>query len=246
MHLEQSKCKFQTTSWSELCELAQRSAGQKREALNTLVARYWPPVYAYLRKNGLDREQAAELTQDYFVEVVLERDLFAKASRDRGRLRTLLLVALKNYRVDRHRRGVVRGSCMTFTLNDLDLEETRIHNSQLEKENAINTFDRRWALALFEEALGRCEKHFLGCGKANHWLIFKRRIIEPAINDNELRPLRELIEELGIETPAMASAALQVVKKRFIMILRDVVGETIAEDQDLDLELGEVRRALGV
>ena len=77
------------------------AAGQGDEtsrtrALEELCRTYWYPVYAFVRRQGHDVPDAQDLTQGFFAHV-LSRDMFAAAQREKGRFRSFLLGALKNY-----------------------------------------------------------------------------------------------------------------------------------------------------
>lgn len=97
---------FLTTHWS-LIEAVGTTADDRNKALiGLLLNRYWKPVYSYLRRLGYDNEQAKDLTQSFFHEVVLGRELIRKADRSKGRFRSFLLTALKRYLINvRHKRS---------------------------------------------------------------------------------------------------------------------------------------------
>ena len=65
-------------------------------ALQELSLRYWFPLYAFLRRRGYRTEESQDLIQGFFLRLV-ERGVLQKADRERGRFRSFLLAALKNY-----------------------------------------------------------------------------------------------------------------------------------------------------
>jgi DNA-directed RNA polymerase specialized sigma24 family protein len=241
--LEQTYERFRTTTWTQIRALGEGDERQRQEALEALISRYWPPVYAHLRARGQSRDAAAELTQAFFAEVVLDRGLFEKAEEQRGKLRSLILTALKRFQVDKHRRRTARGGDVTIPLDALQLEDAKLDRPGDGVEQA---FERRWAMGLFEEALRRCEAHFRDSGRAKHWELFENRILRPAITRNEPAPLAELAEPYGFASAALAAAAVQVVKRRVSALLREVVAETVDEEADVEGELAEVRRFLAL
>lgn len=241
--LEHTYDRFRTTCWTEIRALGEGDDSHRREALTALISRYWPAVYAHLRARGQDRESAAELTQAFFAEVILDRGLFTKARPGRGKLRTLLLTALNRFRIDQHRRSAARGAKITIPLEALHLEDARLGRTARDGEQI---FERRWAMGLFEEALRRCEDHFRDNGRATHWDLFEARILRPAISGNEPGPLAEMPEARGFASPALAAAAVQVVKRRAMALLREVVAETVDNPADIEAELAEVRRYLAL
>ena len=68
-------------------------AGERARALETLVAAYWRPVYRHVRKWGKEHEEAADLTQDFFAQL-LERDLLGRFDPSKAKLRTYLRVCV--------------------------------------------------------------------------------------------------------------------------------------------------------
>ena len=67
-----------------------------RASLAALCKTYWPPIYAFIRRHGYDRDHAEDLTQAFFV-TMLEKNYVAQADRERGRFRTFLLSAIKQF-----------------------------------------------------------------------------------------------------------------------------------------------------
>ena len=94
MTLERSYERFHTTRWTQIRQLRAGDEPARGEALEALVTRYWPAAYAYLRNRGHRQEEAAELTQAFFAEVVLGRDLFGRADQNNGKLRSFLLTEI--------------------------------------------------------------------------------------------------------------------------------------------------------
>ncbi len=232
--------RFQTTRWTDIVGLEVKSDSDRREIVNTLATRYWPPVYAHLRCQGLGPAKAADLTQEFFSTVVLGRRLFERARKDRGRLRNLILTALRNLRVDDDRKERKHRASSSIILRDLHAEESGVR-SMLESQQPSGTaFDRRWALSLLCEAIERCRRHFCANGRSGHWRLFEQRVLNPATSGNQPPPVSQLYQAAGIASPALAVAAVQVVKKRLAALLEEVVRETV-DDDGFDEELAFVR-----
>ena len=86
--------RFLTTHWSLIEAVASEEKDENHALIGSLLKRYWKPVYCYLRRHGYGNEEAKDLTQDFFHEVVLGRDLFQRADKSQGRFRSFLRVAL--------------------------------------------------------------------------------------------------------------------------------------------------------
>lgn len=218
MTLTQTHARFMDTSQTLIHALHDQNLAA--DAAEEITRMYWPPVYAYLRHGGMNRDQAAELTQSFFAEKVFGRQLFEKAQPDRGRVRNLVLSALKNFLIDQHRKEVVRGKGHHIPLELFDSEEP---SQQQDPDDAFNT---RWASAQLEESIHRCEAHFRSTGRSAHWEAFADRIYHPTIHNTTPTPLNVLAPKLGFSTPAKAAAAVQLVKRRSISFLHEIVIES--------------------
>lgn len=242
--LEQRPATFQTTTWGNLAVLDSGTEEQKRSALQVLINRYWSPVYANLRARGCDTDSARDLTQAFFVEIVLGRRLFERAVEERGRFRTLILTALRRFEIDQHRRSSARGGLVTIPLESAQAEETWM-SSHHANHSPDDLFDRRWALAVLQDALRRCEQHYLLGGRSAHWKLFEARVLHPAVMNTAPHPLAELRRQHGFPSEAAAAAAVQTVKRRLITLLHEVVAETVGSGTMIEAEVGDVLHLLG-
>ena len=93
---------FATTHWS-LVVAAQGQSPAAEEALEKLCRIYWRPLYAFARRQGYDSEEARDLTQGFFQLLLTRRDLDS-AHREKGRLRSYLLVSFKHFLAGERRR----------------------------------------------------------------------------------------------------------------------------------------------
>ncbi len=237
-NLEQTYARFATTNWTLIDALHRGEHPGKGAALELLIKRYWPPVYASLRRMGRQREEAAELTQAFFADVVLGRELFTQANANRGKLRTLLLTAVKHYVIDQHRRNTTRPGNQAVSIDDLSREE-----KFLTRESALDVddlFDRRWAVAVLEEAVARCSRYFQETNLPNHWAVFDAFIVQPAIHVITPPPLSELATQFGFPSSTHAASAMKVVRKRMRIMLKEVIAETAAKPNDQEAEYQHV------
>ena len=250
---------FRTTPWTLIEQLA-GDKGQRDRALDALLRTYWGAVYSYLRRRknvaeahpqgqqvsylrrrGHTMDEAAELAEGFFVHVVVSRELFDRADRAKGRLRSLLLTALRNYVADVRRHEGLRAGGRVRDV-DLAAEERLVAAGSADAGEA---FDRRWALAALEEAARRCEEHFERAGKAGHWAVFHARVVGTAVRATNAPALEGRAAGHGFASAADAAAAVQTVKKRFEAILRGVVAETVRDEGEAASEFDDVLRVLG-
>src|SRR5689334_23424662 len=133
--------RFQTTNWSLVF-----AAGGSADALNDLCARYWSPVFAYVRRSGHDRADAEDLTQAFFSRMLEHRDL-ERADPLRGKFRSFLLGSLKHFLSNERDRvqAKKRGGAVVHVEIDGDTFDDALTPDQV--------FDKQWALAVVERAL---------------------------------------------------------------------------------------------
>ncbi len=82
-----------TTHWSLVLAAGHRSSSRSNDALAALCRTYWYPLYAYVRRRVRDVDEAQDLTQGFFSQL-LEKNYLAVAQPERGRFRAFLLTSL--------------------------------------------------------------------------------------------------------------------------------------------------------
>lgn len=241
-----SRAAFSTTNWSLVRLLRDQDGSVTSVVLEELSRRYWPPVYAYCRKRGYDSTAAADLTQAFFSEVVIRRQLFDQADAKRGRMRTLIRSALNNFLIDQARlkSPPMNDPKLRLSVDDLQPEDRMSLTSH--DISAEEAFDRRWAVSVLEEALSRCAKHFESMGKPQHWNAFQHCVLQPAITGNERPALKVAAIELGFESAAQLAAVNQIVRRRVQLFLREAAAESAETADDQDSEYQHLLKLLGM
>src|SRR6478672_4253263 len=155
---------FTTTHWSVVLE-AQGESPAAQEALEKLCRVYWRPIYSFVRRQGAGPEEAQDLTQGFFALLLERRDL-RSVRKEKGRLRSYLLTALKHFLADEHRRAMAikRGKGeRLIPLEELCAEEkSDIHPS--DPVTAERVYERRWASTLLDRVLSRLEDQYRARG----------------------------------------------------------------------------------
>ncbi len=245
---DSSAAAFRTTRWS----LVLKAQGKGTE-LDELLRLYWRPVYAWLRRHGRPRHEAADLTQSFICDVVLSRDLLARADRGKGRFRSYLLAALSRFLIDDHRRrtATTRSSgTPTLSLDAPAFADRERGSSLLDAaepeptEDPARAFDRQWATTVIELALERFEKKCIEEGLDAQHTAFMLKVVAPAMRGSVGPPLHELAKSLGHEDWTQAGSTIQTAKRRFRRELERVVLETLDDPKDLADELNAIRAAL--
>ena len=161
---------FQTTHWSLVLRAGNRADREAEDALAALCGRYWYPLYAYVRRRTADQHEAQDLTQEFFARL-LEKNTLAAASPERGRFRSFLLTAVKNFIANQHdwdhaaKRG---GRGRTLSL-DWDSGESRIKMEPAHDLTPERLFESQWVLTLLELVMRRLQQECEAAGKAGQF-----------------------------------------------------------------------------
>jgi len=229
---------FFTTHWS-LVDKVKRQGDRDMALIGLLLERYWKPVYCYLRRKGYDNEQAKDLTQGFFHEVVLNRHLVERADPAKGSFRSLLLHALRQYLVDEKRRENTLKQIPKNKLVSIDIDdppELPDKSCELDPEESFNY---AWKVDLLERALAEVKENYVSQGLATHWSVFQDRLLQPVLHDHPSPSLQEICRRYGITDEVRASHMLDTVKRRFHQVLRKHVRLTMGTSQGIEEELEE-------
>ncbi len=232
--------RFETTDWTGIFRAQTQDEDRRRAATEVVCRRYWKPVYCYLRRKGYDNETAKDLTQGFFAEVVLNRELVQKADAAKGRFRNFLLASLERYVLNVHRAEATqkrRPDTALLAMEDIDSFDVPDQAWDATPERA---FHRQWAAALLEQVLEEVEQQCLDRDEAAHWQAFRARVVGPIMEDALPLPLNDVCERYGISSPSRASNMIVTVKRRFRAALGRHVRWLVASDADVDQEIEEL------
>jgi DNA-directed RNA polymerase specialized sigma24 family protein len=163
---------FPPTRWSVVLA-AQGEAPAAADALEAICRAYWSPLYAFARRSGHSPHDAQDLTQACFCRLLEHRWLDA-ADREKGRLRTFLIVAFKRFMANEWRRESAqrRGGGHTHVPIDTAFAESR-YAAEPAATPAEGLFDRHWALTLLDHAVDRLRAEFQETGKPGEFDALK-------------------------------------------------------------------------
>jgi RNA polymerase sigma-70 factor (ECF subfamily) len=235
---------FQTTHWTAIEQVRVGGSAHAQMLIGELLRAYWKPVYCYLRHRGLGNEEAKDLTQDFFQEVVLGRELVRLADRTKGRFRTLLLRALDRYLVSVHRKRTARKRIPPEKLFPLADEQLRELPAQIDPLSSEDAFNYAWVSGLLDRMLADVKEQCLRHGMAVHWDLFRDRVLRPIIEDRAPPSLAQLCTTYGIEEATRASNMIFAVKRRFQSALKRHLRQSVARDTDVEEEIHELSHFL--
>ncbi len=217
-----SKRGFQPTLWTMVLKAKDHS----REALEELIKIYWKPVYVYIRRWGYPSEEAKDLSQGFFSDL-LERDFLRGVSPEKGRFRTFLLTVLKRYLINEseRKRAQKRGGGRAILSLDYSRAERDYTIMPESEETPERTFNRQWALEAMSRALGSLAKE-----------------MEPATFD-AIKPhlaggpaYEETARKLGI-TVTRLNNLIHRTRKRYRDLLRAQVSGSLHDPAEADEEV---------
>jgi RNA polymerase sigma factor (sigma-70 family) len=223
---------FATTHWSVVLA-AQGQSPAAQEALEKLCRTYWRPAYSFIRRQGAGPEEAEDLTQGFFALLLERRDLDA-VRREKGRLRSYLLTAVKHFLASEQRRAmaVKRGKGKRLVpLEQLSANE-RTEMEPADPLSADLLYERRWASTLMEQVLRRLKDEYRTAGNA---VLFDW--LKQLLPDEPGAPSRaEIAARLGMTENAVRQAFHRF-RHRYQMLLREEIGHTVAVASDIEEEL---------
>lgn len=232
------------TRWSQILMVQEGKTQQRQQALGSITEQYWKPVYSFLRCRGYDNDRAKDLTQGFFTEVILGRQLIDKAKRDQGKFRSYLLSSLGNYVNDQHRRRTAASRRPEKGLVSLEGVEANRFVSSRKAENPEESFHRVWASALLEGVLGDVQRDCEQNGQDKHWKVFRMRHLLPILQGTKPLSYARICRECGIETPAKATTMNVTVKRKFETLLRRRVRKSVDSDEQVQDEIRDLMSIL--
>jgi RNA polymerase sigma-70 factor (ECF subfamily) len=155
---------FPTTHWSLLAEASVIGETKARSALDELCRRYWGPLQQFIRSRGYDEAEAADLTQEFLLHL-MENSALRKPDPLRGKFRSFLLGALTHFLSHERERRKARkraGQYPHITLDDWGEGEA---GRPAAGDSEVAEFDRTWAQAVVQAAIGRVKQDYHEAGK---------------------------------------------------------------------------------
>lgn len=221
---------FPSTSWSLIQRVQRGSPEDAAKAMEEICRQYWYPIYAFARRSGLTPEDAEDMTQTFFQNLVAH-DAIRAAQADKGRLRSFMLAVLKRLisKQIRHDVAEKRGGRARTTLSwdELTAEEHyALEPTTLVDPDAL--FDRAWAEQVIDHAAVRLREEF---ALGNNLVLFE------AIQD--YLPYRasvpasysDIASDLDMKEGTVRQQVSRM-RKRYATLIEEHIAQTVeGEDQ---------------
>lgn len=233
--------RFDTTRWSVVLAVQVGSTSRAQKALATLCEAYWEPLYAYCRRQRHGAEEARDLTQGYFTQL-LEKDYLAEVHPSKGKLRSFLLASFKHFLANERDkvRALKRGGGSPQISLDTETAESRYRVEAIDHLTPDKVFERRWALTVLERVLDRLRQEAANAGKDKQFDRLKAFLT----GEGPRLPYKKVGDELGMSEGAVKTAVHRL-RRHFGQLLRDEITETLANPEEIDEEIRHLFSVVG-
>lgn len=208
--------------------------------MERLCRTYWPPLYAFILRDGYDAVEAQDLTQEFFLRLI-DRDFLQRLRHQEGKFRSFLLTFLKNFLLEQRGRAGAqkRGGGKTIISLDQLREEGSFLHEPVDHFPPDQVFERRWAQTICQAAFNRLRQEYVAAGKDQLYDILKdhqpREAGAPSYTEIGVR--------FGMSEAAMKSF-VQRMRARHREILREEIANTVMRPNEIDEEIRHLREIL--
>ena len=206
-----------------------------------LCKTYWQPLYAFARRRGYDHHRAQDIIQGFFLSLI-ESNSLSRVDPHKGKFRSYLLASLQNHMASEHTRehAQKRGGGMQFVSLDDEGGESKWQPANFSTQlPAEAVFEREWAVAAVEAALGRLEEEFARRGKRD---VF--RALKPYLLGDQPQGAYEATAQALALSPGAVRTGVHRLRHEFRLHLRREVAKTVESPDQIDEEMRHLRTAL--
>lgn len=224
---------FATTRWSMVISAGRQSSPESNRALAGLCETYWYPLYAYVRRRVTDVNEAHDLTQAFFCEL-LEKNYVESADPERGKFRAWLITAFKNFlskewdKAKAQKRG---GGIAPIPL-DFAAADSHINIEPATGLTPEQIYDQQWAITLLSQIMDRLRSEFVADGKTKHFDTLKGFLV----GDDAGMTYADAAVALAMNEPAVRKAVSRL-RRRYRELLREEIAQTVSTPDEVDDEI---------
>jgi len=231
---------FTTTHWSVVVSAGQKDSQEALAALDRLCRTYWHPLFVYVRRRGHSEEEAKDLTQAFFTQL-LAKHYLADADRERGRFRTFLLTSLSHFLANERNREQAqkRGGGFEFISLDYAREHGERSIDPGHEATPEKIYEQRWAEAVLTRVLERLRHEFDGTS------VKRFDLLKPFLTEEKgASSYSNAARDLGMSEQAVKSAVHRL-RQRWRVLMREEIAHTLnaATSKEVD---EEIRYLIGV
>ena len=227
-----SRAPFPTTSWTLIRQAQAAMPDARRAILQSLLRRYWKPVYAWFRSQGKSREDAEDLVQGFLNRLVVNDSLLAQVVPGR-RFRSWVRVCARNYLIDESRRGKsLRRMPEAGILSFADLQSA--DGRPWEPADTDDAFSAVWRRELLDRAMRRLEQTCDDAGRSSDLRLF----LDYYLTSEDTPPTwAELAERANLAGWQQAARRAHWVRQQLANAIREEVRSYVDDESEIDDEI---------
>jgi RNA polymerase sigma factor (sigma-70 family) len=224
---------FAATHWSVVLAARDGTSSQCREALEELCRSYWYALYGYVRRRGYTHEDAADLTQEFFLRLNAPNFL-ASVNSEKGKFRSFLLASLNHFLANEWHRANTqkRGGQARHVPIESEAWENRHLADPATPEGPASFFDKQWALTILERALDALRKELVASGRQ---AIFDH-LMKYLTDASAGKDYSDVAAQLQMK-PGAVAVAVHRLRARYREIVRASVAQTVESEADMESEM---------
>ncbi len=231
---------FATTRWSLVRQAGEQDSPAADAALQQLCQSYWYPLYSFVRFRGYDSATAEDLTQAFFARLLQRRDI-ANATPEKGRFRSYLLAAMKNFLAnewDKQQAQKRGGDRLHFSMDFADADR-RFCQASVDGQTPELSFERQWAMALLDRVHTQLAREFAKRGKGHVHDTLHRFLAGKSDESTMAQAAGKLdMTEIAVKV------AVHRMRARFGHLLRQEIQATVDSPDDVEDEIARLFQAL--
>ncbi len=228
---------FPATRWS-LVAAAGADAAKSQASLAELCARYWYPVYAYVRRCGHDPSRADAIVRAFFNQLV-DTARSGRPGLATGRFRDFVLAQLNAFLAAGWSDLQLAAGAELAPPLPAALLEQRLQLEAGMRSSPEQGFRASFAIEVLSRALQRLRNEAAQAGRES-----MLDALEPYLTrEPEPGQYPELARQLGMQVLSV-TIAVKRLRQRYRELADAELAETVASNQDLEVERAALHAAL--
>jgi RNA polymerase sigma factor (sigma-70 family) len=228
---------FPVTIWTLIHQAHLNGNTAARSALETFCEQYRQPVIQFLRQRRVLENRVEDMAHDFLLHL-MENDALRRADPARGRFRTYLLAALRNFMASDivHQNADKRGGGAEHLSIDLpDVADFLADPTDPE----VNSHDQAWAVNLITVSYQALEQELIAKGKAERLKVLKSFVLP----GRQPPSMPEVAQELNLDEGAVRTEISRY-RKRLRELFRAEVARTVVSDTEIEDEIHYLQQVL--
>jgi DNA-directed RNA polymerase specialized sigma24 family protein len=224
---------FSTTRWSVVLAAGRTMSPESEAALEKLCRAYWLPVCSFARRKGWNEEDAKDLTQQFFADLLARKD-FSGLDPRKGKFRTFLLTAFTHFLANEYDRATAqkRGGGQTVISLDQIPPEALGGAAPATEVPPDTLYDLRWAQTILQAALRQLKEEMSKAEKQSQFDGLKQFLTANAAAGEYTL----VAQRLGMEATSVP-VLVHRLRQRYRELVRGEVAQTVSSPLELEEEM---------